>query len=187
MTRKLLTLIAFVLLFACLRGCAHRGIVFPVRPTSSSAAPVVRSAVSSQTAPVAERPVIRIASLKGPTTMGMVKLISDSEEKKTVNDYDVTMAGTADEIVAMIANKTVDAAAVPCNLAAVLYQKTNGAVQTAAINTLGVLYVVETGDTVQSVADLKGKPSIPPGRARPGIRAELYSGAKRLDRKKTSR
>jgi NitT/TauT family transport system substrate-binding protein len=157
MTRRLITLIAFVLLFCLLiGGCAPAPSSSPSAPSSSSAAPVVSNESASQ-APAAERPVIRIASLKGPTTMGMVKLVSDSEEKKTVNDYNVTMVGTADEIVAMIANKTVDAAAVPCNLAAVLYQKTNGAIQTAAINTLGVLYVVETGDTVKSVADLKGK------------------------------
>ena len=47
--------------------------------------------------------------------------------------------------------------AVPANLASVLYNNTEGQVQVLAINTLGVLYIVEDGDTVQSVEDLKGK------------------------------
>ena len=100
-----------------------------------------------------------IASLKGPTTIGIVKLMSDAEEGTGTlgNDYQVTMYGTADEIVPQLVNGDVDAALVPCNLASVLYAKTKGAVQVAAINTLGVLYIVETGDTVNSVADLAGK------------------------------
>jgi len=57
----------------------------------------------------------------------------------------------------MVANGEVDIAAVPTNLAATLYNKTNGNVQMAAINTLGVLYILENGDTINSIADLKGK------------------------------
>lgn len=98
-----------------------------------------------------------VASLKGPTTMGMVKLMQDAEAGKTFNTYDVTMYGAADEISAGIANGTIDIANVPCNLASVLYNKTDGAISVVAINTLGVLYVVETGEAIQSVEDLKGK------------------------------
>ena len=100
---------------------------------------------------------IRIAALKGPTTMGMVKLMADNETDKSSGDYQVTMYGTADEIVAKLANGEIDVAAIPCNLASVLYNKTKGAIRVAAINTLGVLYVVENGDQVHSMADLKGK------------------------------
>lgn len=105
----------------------------------------------------AERTAFRVASLKGPTTMGMVKLMSDSEAGSTLHDYTFNMYGTADEIVPLLVNGDVDVALVPCNLASVLYNKTQGAVQVAAINTLGVIYVVESGDTVQSVEDLRGK------------------------------
>lgn len=105
----------------------------------------------------AESTVFRIASLKGPTTMGMVKLMSDAETGDTAHDYRVNMYGTADEIVPKLINGELDMALVPCNLAAVLYNKTEGAVQVAAINTLGVLYVVESGDTIQTIKDLKGK------------------------------
>ena len=67
------------------------------------------------------------------------------------------MYGSADEFVSELVKGNLDAAAVPANLAATLYQRTEGQVQVACINTLGVLYVVENGDTIQSVADLKGK------------------------------
>lgn len=89
--------------------------------------------------------------------MGMVKLMQDAENGETANTYNVTMYGTADEITAGIANKTIDIANVPCNLASVLYNKTEGGIKLLDINTLGVLYVVETGESIQSVEDLKGK------------------------------
>ena len=100
---------------------------------------------------------VNIASLKGPTTMGLTKLMADSDEKQTKDTYAVTMHGTADEIVTGIVKGEVDVALVPCNLASVLYKKTEKKVQVAAINTLGVLSIVETGSSIQSFADLKGK------------------------------
>lgn len=106
---------------------------------------------------VAEQTTFRIASLKGPTTIGMVKLMNDAEEGMVKHDYQFEVYGTADEIVPKLVNGELDVALVPCNLASVLYNKTEGAVQVAAINTLGVLYVVESGDTVQFIEDLAGK------------------------------
>ena len=97
---------------------------------------------------------VRVASLKGPTSMGLVKLMQDDQEIKA---YSFTVAGTADEIVPLIAKGELDIALIPCNLASVLWNKLKGGVEIAAVNTLGVLYVVEAGDTVHSVADLKGK------------------------------
>lgn len=100
---------------------------------------------------------IAIASLKGPTTMGMVKLMENSENGETEGKYNVDIYGTADEIVPLIVGGKVDIANVPCNLASVLYNKTEGGISVININTLGVLYIVETGETINSVADLKGK------------------------------
>ncbi len=98
-----------------------------------------------------------IASLKGPTTMGIVKLMTDSENGNTFNKYNVTIHAAADEIVAGVVSGNTDIANVPANLAAVLYNKTEGQIQVCSVNTLGVLYVVTTGDEITSVADLKGK------------------------------
>lgn len=104
-----------------------------------------------------EKVIIRVGSLKGPTTMGIVKLMQDDENGASVNDYEFTMSGTADEIVPLMVKGELDVALLPCNLASVLYNNTEGAVQVAGINTLGVLYVVEAGDAIQSVEDLRGK------------------------------
>ena len=100
---------------------------------------------------------MRVASLKGPTTMGLVKLMQDAEAGLTANDYTFAMEGTADAISPLLIQGELDAAMIPCNLAAVLINRTEGALEIAAINTLGVLYVLENGDTIQSVEDLRGK------------------------------
>ncbi len=98
---------------------------------------------------------INIGCMKGPTGIGMIKLLSDSESEKTVNDYNYTIAGTADEISTGLIKGELDIAAVPCNLASVLYNKTEGEIVTVAINTLGVLYIVEEGNDIGDVSDLK--------------------------------
>lgn len=100
---------------------------------------------------------INIGCMKGPTGIGMIKLLNDSDEGKSVNHYNYTIAGTADEISTALVKEKLDIAAVPCNLASVLYNKTEGEVVTVAINTLGVLYIVENGKNIREVSDLKGK------------------------------
>ena len=105
----------------------------------------------------AQKTDISVAVMKGPTAIGMVKLMEESEAGNAANNYSFTIAGTADEISPLLIKGELQMAAVPCNLASVLYNKTEGKIQMLAINTLGVLYIVETGDTIQSVADLKGK------------------------------
>ena len=92
--------------------------------------------------------------------MGLVNLMSD----EVASNYNFTMYGAADEIVPLLVKGDLDAAAVPANLAATLYNKTNGAVEVACINTLGVLYIVENGETVNSVGDLKGQTIVTTGK-----------------------
>lgn len=126
-------------------------------PASSQAESVPASSTASASEDTAASgDAMRIAGLQGPTTMGMVKLMKDQESMESPL-YDVTMYGAADEIVPLLTKGELDAAAIPANLAATLYQKTEGKIQVAAVNTLGVLYVVTTGDDVASVADLAGK------------------------------
>ena len=106
-----------------------------------------------------------IAALKGPTAMGLVKLMKDSESGETTgNEYTFTLAGSADEVTPALIKGELDMACVPANLAAVLYGKTEGAVEVLAVNTLGVLYIVENGESVQSVADLKGQTIVAAGK-----------------------
>ena len=97
-----------------------------------------------------------VAALKGPTAMGMVKMMSD-DAASDAPVYGFNIFASADEITPKLVQGELDLAAVPANLASVLYNNTEGQVQVLAINTLGVLYIVENGDSIQSVADLKGK------------------------------
>lgn len=101
----------------------------------------------------AAEPSVRVAALKGPTAMGMVKMMSDDQGAT----YDFTIHAAIDEITPKLVKGEVDIAAVPANLASVLYNNTQGKVKVLAINTLGVIYIVENGSTVQSVEDLRGR------------------------------
>lgn len=105
-----------------------------------------------------EKTVIRIGAMAGPTAMGMVKLRSDAESGNTDNEYEFQdFASDASAFVTPLATGDIDIAAVPSNLAANIYNKTEGKVSVLAVNVLGVLNLVERGDSVNSIADLKGK------------------------------
>lgn len=95
---------------------------------------------------------VRIAALKGPTAMGMAQMMRDGSDA-----YAFTLAASADEVTPKLIKGELDIAAVPANLASVLYNNTEGGVRVLAVNTLGVLYIVERGEAVQSVEDLRGK------------------------------
>lgn len=101
--------------------------------------------------------VVKVAALKGPTGMGMVDLMEKNSNNESENKYEFSIYGAPDALTGKIINGEVDIAAVPTNLASVLYNKTKGEVQLAAVNTLGVLYVLESGNEINSIEDLKGK------------------------------
>lgn len=117
------------------------------------------SAASSTatTTGTAEKAAVNVFAIKGPTGVGMVNLMAENDAKTTVNSYNFQVVSSPEEVVAKISNGEADIAAVPTNLASTLYKKTSGKVQMLAVNTLGVLYIMENGDTIQSVADLRGK------------------------------
>ncbi len=106
---------------------------------------------------------IHVTALKGPTGMGMAYLNQQSDDGNTAYKYTINYAGAPDEVVGGLISGEIDIAAVPVNLAATLFNKTNGEVLTAAVNTLGVIYIVENGDSVQSMADLAGKKIVASG------------------------
>ena len=125
--------------------------------SSDISAPESSAPESSDTGDVLTPPTenIKVVALKGPTAMGLTKLMDDNE--KNGFGYDFEIKAAPDEISPMAAQGTADIFCVPANLAAVLCSKTEGKVQAIAINTLGVLYICEKGETVTSIADLKGK------------------------------
>lgn len=93
---------------------------------------------------------IRIGSLKGPTSIGLMKMMDDTS-------YSFELATTADELLPQMISGDLDIALVPANVSSVLYNKSEGAVQVIDINTLGVLYAVSADDSIMSVKDLVGK------------------------------
>lgn len=129
----------------------------PAATEEPAEAPTAEPEATQEPETPAEKIDISIAALKGPTAIGMIQVMENAENGTTANNYHFTIAGAADEITASIVKGDIQIAAVPCNLASVLYNKTEGAIQIAAVNTLSVLYIVETGDTIHSVEDLKGK------------------------------
>lgn len=98
-----------------------------------------------------------VACMTGPTGVGMAKLMADSAAKTTANNYTFTVAAAATEINAKFLKGEINIASVPTNVAATLYNKTNGKVRMLAVNTYGVLSILEKGDTIKSITDLKGK------------------------------
>lgn len=100
---------------------------------------------------------IRVGSLKGPTSMGLVFLMEMAENGKTANEYDFTMVTAADELLPKVIGGDLDIALVPANVASVLYNRTEGEISVIDINTLGVLYVVTADASIESMEDLKGR------------------------------
>ena len=164
MKKILSLLLAFSLalsLAACGGSASSAASSAAVSEAASSAA---ASEEEEAAAPLSVTEPLRIAGLKGPTTMGLVNLLSMEQAGTAAMDYDLQLYGAADEIVPLLMKGELDMAAIPANLAATLYQKTSGGIQAVAVNTLGVLYVVEQGDTVHSMADLKGRTILSTGK-----------------------
>ena len=156
--KKLLSLLCVLSLSAALlAGCSTAG------DAGTSETPGSSSTPSEVTEPETQETVdpidVNVMALKGPTAMGMVEFMNETDggTSQTFNNYHFNITAATDEVSAALAQGTTDIAAVPANLASVLYNNTEGGVQVLAINTLGVLYIVESGDTVHSVEDLRGK------------------------------
>lgn len=104
-----------------------------------------------------KKPEVRITTIAGPTGVGMAQLMAQNDAQKTANAYTFDVVDDPTKAVAAVSNGSTDIAAVPTNLAATLYKKTSGKVQILAVNTLGVLYMLDNGAGIKAVADLKGK------------------------------
>ena len=138
MKRFVSLLLAVLMAAAVLSGCAKQ----PQTPET----------------PQEEAVTIRVGGLKGPTSMGLVKLLDDAENQKTANAIDFQMAASANELTPLLLQGELDILAVPANLGSVLYNKTEGQVKMLAVSTLGVLYMVEKGgETVTDIKSLAGK------------------------------
>ena len=134
MKKKLSLILSVIMVMTSLVACGQKSAKEEVKPSQ-------------------EPVVARVALLKGPTSMGMVKFIKDEETSKD-KAYEFTIANSVDEITPKLVKGI---AAVPANLASVVYNNTKGGIKTLSINTLGVLYIVSKDESIKNVSDLKGK------------------------------
>lgn len=146
--KKFLSLALAVLMIFSLTSCGS---------STSSEVIDISSSPAQEENISAPKTDVNIAFLKGPTGLGAVKLMEDNEQGSTLNNYNISLAAAPEEIVGKITSKEIDIAAIPTNLAASLFAKTNSGVKLIAINTQGVLYLLTNDDSVNSIADLKGK------------------------------
>ena len=167
MRRKLLALTLSLALAVGLAACSTQA------PAEDTAPPESTSPAAETQTPPAETVVpyqtIHLGLLSGPTGMGAAKMLADNDaayaqveagtyEGGTLLRYEVTLGSDpANDIVPRLTNRELDIAAIPTNLAATLYNRTDGGIKLLALNTLGVLHILENGDTVNSLADLEGK------------------------------
>lgn len=182
MKKKISILLAAVCLAVLFTGCASlspdgsateasapetSAVEASVPETAATAAPVETEIGESAEVPdfaADDETIVRVGGLKGPTTMGLVKLMDDSAAGTCANNYEFTMVTAADELTALVAGGKVDIALLPANVASILYQKTEGNVRVIDINTLGVIYLISSDTSIQTVDQLKGKTVYLPGK-----------------------
>lgn len=152
-------LLTAALLFA-LAGCTP-----PAQPTSTPSptpaaggdpAPTPTPAATDAPQPTPAGDPVHVLMLKGPTGLGAAKLMADNEAGTSAQPYVFSVEADPSAVPAKLVNGELDIAALPTNVAANLYNK-NESIQMLALNTLGVLYILENGNTVQSMSDLAGK------------------------------
>ena len=151
--RNLFALMLVLAMVLSMAACAQEETPVTTAP-AETAAPTTEIAVET-TAPAVP---VNVMVLNGTTGFGMANLMDAAAKGEAAQEYNFTVETDASNIVAGLANGSVDIAALPTNAAATVYNKTQGKVQVLALNTLGVLYLVTDGSvTVESMADLAGQ------------------------------
>ena len=164
-TKTLALVLTLGLLCSGLTGCGqtrNSGSAAESLMTGSTQPAESTEAVMESTEATAENTdvddtVVRVASLKGPTSLGLLFLMDKAEKGETSNAYEFQMATGADEILPLMVKGDLDIALIPANVASILYHKTQGGVEVIDINTLGVLYMVSGENDLTDFTDLKGK------------------------------
>lgn len=107
---------------------------------------------------------IKVYALNGTTALGMAEMIVASEENTDDMNYNISLYTAPDEILPAVQSGECQIAALPTNAAAKIFNKT-GKVQLLALNTLGVLYLLQNEGypAVSSLNGLKGKTIYVPG------------------------
>ena len=155
--KKLLALI-------CLALCALMVVSCGAAPKDTTADTTVDTTADTTDTTELKGAEIKIATLNGPTTIGVLGLLKGdaSAGSKNTYTYDQIYAG-ADAFAPMLLKGEIQAAIIPCNAAATLAKNSGGKLQIAAVNNLGVLYILEKGEGIKSIEDLRGKTIVSTG------------------------
>ncbi|NLT57823.1 MAG: ABC transporter substrate-binding protein [Clostridiales bacterium] len=145
MRRLLAMLLAVLLCLTLFAACTKKG--DPQTPPDGD----------QETPPPAEPVTVRIGGMTGPTGMGFAGLYKNAQENPEAYPYEFQIVATADELTPNLATGSLDVAAVPANLASVLYNNSEGEYRLLAVNTLGVLSIVDLNVGIETLEDLKGK------------------------------
>ena len=98
---------------------------------------------------------VNLSMLAGPTSVGAINMVEESKNGESNFTINESVDGAPDALVPKLVSGEADLAIIPANLAATLYNKTEGKVKVLATNSLGVLYVVTKGDVeINSIEDL---------------------------------
>ncbi len=152
--KKIISLLLLAVMAITLFGCAET----PVTSTPSATTTPSTSEETSTPTEEVKGIDMKVFAMKGPTGMGMAKLIADSKTSSTFNNYNFTIAENVNECLSQLIGGEFDIAAVPTNFAAsVLNNKASGLYSVIAVNTLGVLYILDNDGSIKSVSDLEGK------------------------------
>lgn len=160
--KKTTALLIAALTAFSLAGCGGNAAETTAAETSAAETSAAETSAAEETTPeaddaIGDKPTVRVGSLNGPTSMGLVYVMKDADNGQSENYYEFNMATAADEITGLLVKGDLDVALIPANVASVLYNKTEGNITVLDVNTLGVLYVVSGDTSIQSMADLKGK------------------------------
>lgn len=159
--KKLISLVLALIMILSMAACSAEPET-PVEPENNE--PAVPSEPEEPSEPAFEGAEVKVGMLKGPTGMGAAWLMDQNEQGLTLNSYEFTIAGAADELTGQLIQGGLDIAALPTNAIASLYNKTEGKIVCLGVNTLGVLYILENGESISSIGDLDGKTILASGK-----------------------
>ena len=181
--KKLFSLILALIMVMSMAACSNETVEPEIEASSE---PEVTSEPEEPAEPEFSGAEVKVGMLKGPTGMGAAWLMEQNELGLTLNTYEFTVAGAADELTGQLIQGGLDIAALPTNAISSLYNKTEGKIVSLGVNTLGVLYILENGESISSIADLEGKAILASGKGSTaeyvlnylltenGINAEIY-------------
>lgn len=155
--KKTALLLVLILVISIFTGCKG-GAESPVQESDSMNASELKvSSKPAENSKMQAKSIVRVGALKGPSSLGLLEIMENNSIKKAENIYEFVISGSPEDIQAKLLNKELDIAAVPTNMASVLYNKTDKDISVIAVGTLGILYLLAKDEEITSFEQLEGK------------------------------